>query len=69
MILNELTPPLAIHEAQNQHFTTKNENGKKPSILILAQAKVELHWADKGHQLTMQEVEAAATWYRKVIIK
>lgn len=30
-----LTHPLAIHEAQNQRFTTENENGKKPSILIL----------------------------------
>ena len=30
-----LKHPLAIHEAQNQRFTTENENGKKPSILIL----------------------------------
>jgi phospholipase/carboxylesterase len=30
-------------------------------------ANVELHWENRGHQLTMNEVEAAALWYRKVL--
>jgi phospholipase/carboxylesterase len=34
-----------------------------------ANANVELHWENRGHQLTAQEVEAAANWYRKLIIK
>jgi hypothetical protein len=25
-----------------------------------------LHWENRGHQLTREEVEAAAQWYRKL---
>ena len=35
LLLLEVKHPLAIHEVQNQRFTTENENGEKPSILIL----------------------------------
>jgi phospholipase/carboxylesterase len=26
---------------------------------------VELHWENRGHQLTIDEVEAAAQWYKQ----
>lgn len=37
------------------------------SLLEKAGANVELHWENKGHQLTTEEVESAANWYKKVI--
>ncbi|MGW6302701.1 hypothetical protein, partial [Peribacillus butanolivorans] len=35
LFLIELTHPLANHAAHDQRCTTENENGGKPSILIL----------------------------------
>lgn len=32
-------------------------------LLEKAHANVELHWENRGHQLTAEEVEAARTWY------
>lgn len=58
-----------IAAGTNDPICSSLESSELKSLLEKAQAKVELHWEDKGHQLTMQEVEAAATWYRKVIIK
>lgn len=58
-----------IAAGTNNPICSSLESSVLKSLLEKAQAKVELHWEDKGHQLTMQEVEAAATWYRKVIIK
>ncbi|MEH7883717.1 alpha/beta hydrolase [Bacillus sp. JJ1609] len=40
------------------------ESEELQSLLEKANAKVELHWENRGHQLTLQEVEAAAQWYR-----
>lgn len=36
------------------------------SLLAGAGAKVELHWENGGHQLTLNEVEAASAWYKHV---
>jgi phospholipase/carboxylesterase len=36
------------------------------SLLEKANANVSLHWEHRGHQLTKEEVEAAADWYRKL---
>lgn len=58
-----------IAAGTNNPICSSLESSVLKSLLEKAQAKVELHWEDKGHQLTMQEVEAAATWYRKIIIK
>jgi phospholipase/carboxylesterase len=58
-----------IAAGTNDPICSSLESSELKSLLENAQANVELHWEDRGHQLTMQEVEAAATWYRKVIIK
>jgi phospholipase/carboxylesterase len=40
------------------------ESEELQSLLEKANAKVAMHWENRGHQLTLQEVEAAAQWYR-----
>ncbi|PAE44157.1 alpha/beta hydrolase [Bacillus sp. 7884-1] len=40
------------------------ESEELQSLLVKANAKVVLHWERRGHQLTREEVEAAAQWYR-----
>jgi phospholipase/carboxylesterase len=42
------------------------ESEELQSLLVKANAKVVLHWERRGHQLTREEVEAAAQWYRKL---
>lgn len=39
------------------------ESEELQSLLVKANAKVVLHWERRGHQLTREEVEAAAQWY------
>ncbi|MDN3015916.1 alpha/beta hydrolase [Paenibacillus sp. BSR1-1] len=58
-----------IAAGSNDPICSPMESAELQSLLENANAKVELHWENRGHQLTMQEVEAAADWYRKVIIK
>ena len=40
------------------------ESEELNELLASAGADVELHWENNGHQLTMNEVKAAATWYK-----
>jgi phospholipase/carboxylesterase len=42
------------------------ESSELQSLLEKANANVELHWENRGHQLTVEEVEAAAQWYRNL---
>ncbi|WHY86547.1 alpha/beta hydrolase [Neobacillus novalis] len=58
-----------IAAGTNDPICSPMESAELQSLLEKANANVELHWENRGHQLTMQEVEAAATWYRKVMIK
>ncbi|WP_223590224.1 alpha/beta hydrolase [Neobacillus bataviensis] len=58
-----------IAAGSNDPICSPMESAELQSLLENANAKVELHWENRGHQLTMQEVEAAADWYRKVIIQ
>ncbi|QIZ08289.1 alpha/beta hydrolase [Priestia megaterium] len=58
-----------IAAGTNDPICSPMESAELQSLLEKTHANVELHWEDRGHQLTMQEVEAAATWYRQVIIK
>ena len=58
-----------IAAGKNDPICSPMESAKLQSLLEKANANVELHWENRGHQLTAQEVEAAAKWYRKVIIK
>ena len=58
-----------IAAGKNDPICSPMESTELQSLLEKANANVELHWENRGHQLTAQEVEAAAKWYRKVIIK
>lgn len=57
-----------IAAGKNDPICSPMESAELQSLLEKANANVELLWENRGHQLTMQEVEAAANWYRKVII-
>ncbi|MDR4947485.1 alpha/beta hydrolase [Neobacillus cucumis] len=56
-----------IAAGTNDPICSPMESAELESLLKNANAKVELHWENRGHQLTAQEVEAAASWYRKLI--
>jgi phospholipase/carboxylesterase len=47
----------------NDPICSPEESLELQSLLENANAKVELHWENKGHQLTAEEVEAARRWY------
>jgi phospholipase/carboxylesterase len=55
-----------IAAGTNDPICPPEESTELQSILDKSNAKVELHWENKGHQLTLQEVEAAAQWYRSL---
>lgn len=54
-----------IGAGTNDPICTPVESTELQSLLRAAGADVELHWENRGHQLTQQEVEAAAKWYRE----
>jgi phospholipase/carboxylesterase len=54
-----------IAAGTNDPICSPLESTELQSLLEKANAKVELHWENRGHQLTREEVEAAADWYRK----
>ena len=56
-----------IAAGTNDPICSPMESTELQSLLKKANANVELHWENRGHQLTMNEVEAAALWYRKVL--
>ena len=58
-----------IAAGTNDPICSPMESTELQSLLEKAHANVELHWENRGHQLTLQEVDAAADWYRRVIIK
>ncbi|WP_066400513.1 alpha/beta hydrolase [Neobacillus mesonae] len=58
-----------IAAGTNDPICSPMESAELQSLLEKANASVELHWEDRGHQLTSTEVEAAASWYRKLMIK
>lgn len=55
-----------IAAGTNDPICSPMESSELQSLLEKANANVELHWENRGHQLTAQEVEAAAQWYRKL---
>lgn len=56
-----------IAAGTNDPICSPMESSELQSLLDKANANVDLHWENRGHQLTAQEVEAAAHWYRKLI--
>ncbi|UJL48140.1 alpha/beta hydrolase [Virgibacillus sp. NKC19-16] len=55
-----------IGAGTNDPICAPEESKELQSLLEGANANVELHWEDKGHQLTMGEVEAARKWYENI---
>jgi phospholipase/carboxylesterase len=60
--------PVFIAAGTNDPICPASESEDLLSLLSGANAKVELHWENYGHQLTMKEVEAASKWYDKNFI-
>lgn len=56
-----------IAAGTNDPICSPMESSELQALLDKANANVDLHWENRGHQLTAQEVEAAAHWYRKLI--
>jgi phospholipase/carboxylesterase len=55
-----------IAAGTNDPICSPMESAELESLLKNANAKVELHWENRGHQLTMEEVEAAKKWYEEL---
>jgi phospholipase/carboxylesterase len=55
-----------IAAGTNDPICSPLESSELQSLLENANVKVKLHWENRGHQLTVEEVEAAAQWYRKL---
>jgi len=56
-----------IAAGTNDPICSPYESEELQSLLQDANAEVELHWENRGHQLTFDEVEAAAGWYKQKI--
>lgn len=55
-----------IAAGTNDPMCSPEEADELQSLLEKANANVKLHWENKGHRLTAEEVEAAAQWYRSL---
>lgn len=54
-----------IAAGTNDPICSPLESAELQSLLQNVNADVELHWENRGHQLTIDEVEAAAQWYKQ----
>lgn len=55
-----------IAAGTNDPICPPAESSELQSLLENANAKVVLQWENRGHQLTKEEVDAAAEWYRSL---
>ncbi|MGG0717266.1 alpha/beta hydrolase [Robertmurraya massiliosenegalensis] len=55
-----------ISAGTNDPICSAEESEELKSLLENAKVSVELHWENRGHQLTLDEVVAAAKWYQKI---
>lgn len=55
-----------IGAGTNDPICSPEETKELQQLLQHANASVELHWENRGHQLTMGEVESAKEWYLKL---
>ncbi|MEH7459818.1 alpha/beta hydrolase [Bacillus sp. JJ1127] len=53
-----------IAAGNNDPICSSMESEELQTLLEKAKANVTMHWENRGHQLTVSEVEAAAQWYR-----
>lgn len=54
-----------IAAGENDPMCRPEESQELEQLLQEAGASVTLHWDNRGHQLTREEVDAAALWYRR----
>ncbi|WP_057761895.1 alpha/beta hydrolase [Cytobacillus praedii] len=55
-----------IAAGTNDPICSPEESVELQNLLVKANANVELHWENRGHQLTINEVEKASEWYLKL---
>ena len=55
-----------IAAGTNDPICSPEESSELQSLLEQANAKVEIYWGNRGHQLTGEEVKAAAQWYQNL---
>jgi phospholipase/carboxylesterase len=55
-----------IAAGTNDPICSPEESNELQSMLAKANANVEMHWENRGHQLTAEEVEAAGKWYSAI---
>jgi len=56
--------PVFITAGTNDPICPVSETTELNGLLDQAGADVQLHWENRGHQLTAEEVDAAANWYQ-----
>jgi phospholipase/carboxylesterase len=55
-----------IAAGANDPICSPKESNELQFLLEQANAKVDIHWENKGHQLTFNEIQAAAKWYQEM---
>ncbi|RNA66799.1 alpha/beta hydrolase [Alteribacter keqinensis] len=56
-----------IGAGKNDPICAPEETEELEASLAKAGADVEVFWANQGHQLTREEIENAALWYKKAV--
>jgi phospholipase/carboxylesterase len=56
-----------ITAGTNDPLISTLESVELQSLLEKAGANVEIYWENRGHQLTVEEVEAVVKWYKKIV--
>ncbi|WP_462413498.1 alpha/beta hydrolase [Neobacillus sp. Marseille-QA0830] len=57
-----------ISAGTNDPICPQEESIELESLVTSANAQVEMHWENRGHQLTIDEVHAAAAWYKETYL-
>lgn len=55
-----------ITAGKNDPICPQQESVELKQLLEAANATVNIHWENQGHQLILSEVEAAAKWYQQL---
>lgn len=55
-----------IAAGENDPMCPAQESVDLQTLLESANAEVNVHWENNGHQLTLTEVDAAADWYKQI---
>lgn len=58
-----------IAAGTNDPICPPKESEDLRSLFEKANANVEIHWENRGHQLTIEEVEAASQWYKQIQVR